>query len=130
MEKYRKSKTTGMILGAIMIIATFGYGLLYLLGTSLGKALGSEMNTTDSDRLTLIILLSIGLLGIITGAGSYGIKFKGWRYVYIGFCVLIGVALLFTFFISRRALGTTNEFLILCISTLYFLLGYLVKKEK
>ncbi|MCM3764475.1 hypothetical protein [Neobacillus niacini] len=130
MGKYRMSKTIGMILGAIIIIVTLGYGLLYLLGTSLGKALGSQIETTSREKFTLIILFSIGLSGVLTGAGSYGIKFKGWRYFYIGFCMLIGVALLLTFFISRGALGTTFEFLILCLSILYFLLGYLVKKEK
>ncbi|AZU62370.1 hypothetical protein [Neobacillus mesonae] len=130
MGKYKMSKTIGMILGTIMIIATLGYGLLYLLGTSLGKALGSEMETTARDQFTIVILFSIGLSSVITGAGCLGIKFKGWRYVYIGFCMLIGVVLLFTFFISREALGTTYEFLILCLSILYFLLGYLVKREK
>lgn len=128
--KYRMSKTIGMILGVIMIIVTLGYGLLYLLGTSLGEALGSEMETTARDQFTLVILFSIGLGGVLTGAGSYGIKFKGWRYLYIGLCMLIGAALLFTFFIARGALGTTYEFLIICLSILYFLLGYLVKKEK
>ena len=130
MGKYKMSKTMGMILGTIMIIVTLGYGLLYLLGTSLGKALGSEIETTARDQFTLVILFSIGLGGVLTGIGSFGIKFKGWRYGYLGFCMLIGVALLFTFFISRGALGTTYEFLILCLSILYFLLGYLVKKEK
>jgi hypothetical protein len=104
MSKYPMSKTIGMILGAIMIIATFGYGLLYILGTSLGKALGSEMGTTAKDQFTLVILIIIGLVGVITGAGSYGIKFKGWRFVYIGFCLLIGVILLFTFYNFNRSL--------------------------
>ncbi|MBS4214048.1 MULTISPECIES: hypothetical protein [Neobacillus] len=130
MGKYKMSKTIGMILGTIMIVATLGYGLLYLLGTSLGKALGSEMETTARNQFTFVILFSIGLGSVITGAGSFGIKFKGWRYIYIGFCMLIGVVLLFTFFISRGAIGTTYEFLILCLSILYFLLGYLVIKEK
>jgi len=129
MGKFQISKTIGMILGVIMIIAVLGYGLLYLLGTSLGKALGSEMETKAKDQFTLVILFSLSLVGVITGIGSYGIKFKRWRFVYIGLCLLAGAALLFAFFISIGALGTTYEFLILFLSILYFLLGYLVKKE-
>ncbi len=130
MGKYFFSKTIGIFLGTITTVAALCYGFFYLLGTSLGKALGSELDTEASNRSTLEILMSICLLGFITGAGSLGIKSKGWRSAYIGFCILMGTILIVFFFISEGALGKAFEFLILCISLMYFLLGYIVKKEK
>ncbi|MFC0271802.1 hypothetical protein ACFFIX_10080 [Metabacillus herbersteinensis] len=129
MGKYVLSKTIGIVLGILMIIATIGYGFLFLLGTSLGKALGST-DTSTSDRLTLVTLISLLIVGVITVAGSSRLNRNVWRFVYFGFCLVLGICLLVTFFISIGALGSTYEFMILCISMMYFLLGYLVRKEK
>ncbi|WP_242218356.1 hypothetical protein [Bacillus cereus group sp. BfR-BA-01380] len=130
MGKYVLSKTIGVVLGGLTIIATVGYGFLYLLGTSLGKALHSEIDSSAIDRLTLVILIGLLIVGVITGAGSFGLNRNVWRIVYFGFCLVLGVCFLVTFFISIGALGSTYEFIILCISMMYFLLGYLVRKEK
>jgi len=130
MGKVRLSKTIGVVLGIVMVLAALGYGLIYLLGRSLGTALGSTLDTTAQDKFTLLILLGICMVGVITGAGSFGLKSKGWRTVYIGFCLIVGMALLVTFFISLGALGTMLEFVILFMGLIYFLLGYFVKKEK
>lgn len=99
------SKTVGVILGTLMVITSFGYGILYLLGRSLGKALGSNIDTTTSDIPTLVTLMIICILGAITGVGCFRVKLKGWRIVYIGFSLLLGIGFLVTFFISIGALG-------------------------
>lgn len=130
MEKYRLSKAIGVVLGILTIIVTLGYGFLYLLGTSLGKALHSEIDSSATDRLTLVILIGLLIVGVITGAGSFGLNRNVWRIVYFGFCLVLGICLFVTFFISIGALGSTYEFMILCISMMYFLLGYLVRKKK
>ncbi len=130
MGKYVLSKKIGIVLGILTIIATLGYGFLYLLGTSLGKALNSEIDTSATDRLTLVILIGLLIVGVITGAGPFGLNRNVWRIVYFGFCLVLGICLLIIFFISIGALGRTYEFMILCISMMYFLLGYLVRKEK
>lgn len=130
MEKYVLSKTIAIVLGALTIIATLGYGFLFLLGTSLGKALHSEIDTSATNKLTLLILISLLIVGVITGAGSFGLNWNVWRIVYCGFCLVLGICLLVTFFISIGAIGSTYEFMILCISMMYFWMGYLVKKKK
>lgn len=130
MEKYVLSKTIAIVLGALTIIATLGYGFLFLLGTSLGKALHSEIDTSATNKLTLLILISLLIVGVLTGAGSFGLNWNVWRIVYCGFCLVLGICLLVTFFISIGAIGSTYEFMILCISMMYFWMGYLVKKKK
>ncbi|MBT2667237.1 hypothetical protein J7J00_17270 [Bacillus sp. ISL-4] len=130
MGKYVLSKTIAIVLGTLTIIGTLGYGLLFLLGTSLGQALQSEIDTSATDRLTLLILISLLIVGVITGVGSFGLNWSLWRVVYFGFCLVLGICLLVTFFISIGALGSTYEFIIFCISMMYFLMGYLVKKKK
>ncbi len=130
MGKYGISKVTGIVLGTIMIIATLGYGFLYLLGTSLGHALQSEIDTSSKDQRTLVILMSIFIVGLITSAGTFALNRNAWRIVYVGFCLILGICLLVTFFISIGALGSTYELMILCISIMYFLLVYFVRKEK
>ncbi|MFY0762262.1 hypothetical protein AB1K32_26065 [Metabacillus dongyingensis] len=130
MEKYVLSKTIAIVLGALTIIAALGYGFLFLLGTSLGQALHSEIDTSATNKLTLLILISLLIVGVITGAGSFGLNWNVWRIVYCGFCLVLGICLLVTFFISIGAIGSTYEFMILCISMMYFWMGYLVKKKK
>lgn len=130
MEKYVLSKTIAIVLGALTIIAALGYGFLFLLGTSLGQALHSNIDTLATNKLTLLILISLLIVGIITGAGSFGLNWNVWRIVYCGFCLVLGICLLVTFFISMGAIGSTFEFMILCISMMYFWMGYLVKKKK
>jgi len=130
MKKYKVSKTIGVVLGTLMVIASVGYGFIYLLGTSLGSALGSTIDTTAKDIVTLGMIFSICVIGVLTGILSFGLKSKGLRMVYFGFCLLIGVALLVTYFISIGALGKKVEFLILFMGIIYFLLGYFVKKER
>ncbi|USK31203.1 hypothetical protein LIT32_26395 (plasmid) [Bacillus sp. CMF21] len=130
MEKYVLSKTIAIVLGALTIIAALGYGFLFLLGTSLGQALHSNIDTLATNKLTLLILISLLIVGIITGAGSFGLNWNVWRIVYCRFCLVLGICLLVTFFISMGAIGSTFEFMILCISMMYFWMGYLVKKKK
>jgi hypothetical protein len=130
MEKYVLSKTIAIVLGALTIIATLGYGFLFLLGTSLGQALHSEIDTSATNKLTLLILISLLIVGVITGAGSFGLNWNVWRIVYCWFCLVLGICLLVTFFISIGAIGSTYEFMILYISMMYFWMGYLVKKKK
>jgi hypothetical protein len=130
MEKYVLSKAIGIVCGILTTIASLGYGFLFLLGTSLGKALQSEIDTPAHDRLTFVILTSLFIVGVITVAGSFGLNRNVWRIVYFGFCLIIGICFLITFFISIGALGSTYEFMILSICMMYFLLCYLVKKEK
>lgn len=66
-----------------MVVVSVGYGFV-LLGTSLGKALGSTLDTSADDKITIVMLVAILILGVVTGVGSFKLKFKGWRIVYIG----------------------------------------------
>ncbi|MDN4523054.1 hypothetical protein [Fictibacillus fluitans] len=129
MEKYTVSRTIGLFAGIIIILSALGFGGLYMLGASLGKALGSQTGPSVDLSLMAVILLCISLIGFITGSGSLGLKRKGWRNGFIVFCWSVGLFLLIVFFSSLGALGKAIEFLILCVCGVYFLLGYLVKKE-
>lgn len=128
--KFKLSKTIGIVLGSLVVISSIGYAFLYLLGTSLGNALGSNLETTTIDIITLGIILCSGLLGVLTGIGCFGLKIKEIRRVYIGFCLIMGIVLLVIFSISIGALGTKYEFTIFIMGILYLLLGYIVIKEK
>ncbi|MFY4776968.1 hypothetical protein [Metabacillus sp. RGM 3146] len=124
-----KSKSVGMGLGALTVIVGLGYGLVFALGRSLGKALSSSIDNSAADTLPLAIFFSLITAGLITGAGSYGLSGNGGRKVYFAFCVLVGVCFLVSFLILIGSLGELYEGLILCLSILYFLLGYLVVKK-
>ncbi|MBS3679810.1 hypothetical protein KGF86_06245 [Ornithinibacillus massiliensis] len=129
MNEYKLSKTLGIVLGIIMVIASFGYGFLYFLGRSLGNVLISTTDTTANDIAALGIILSICVIGLITFTGCFGLRGTRWRRVYIRLCLIVGVALLVMYFISIGSLGTMYEFSILLMSIFYLLLGYFVKKE-
>ncbi|MDM5338427.1 hypothetical protein QUF84_14495 [Fictibacillus enclensis] len=130
MEKYTVSKTIGLVAGIIIILSALGFGGLYMLGTSLGKALGSQTGPSVDVPFMFVVLMCILLIGFITGLGSLGLKRKAWRSGYFVFCWSMGLFLLIVFLNSIGALGKAIEFLILCVSGVYFLLGYFVKKEK
>jgi hypothetical protein len=129
MDKYLFSKAIGVTLGILMILVVFGFSFLYILGTSLGRALNSGIDTTNTDQQYLIVLMSLFLMAIITAAGSFGLNRNAWRIFYIGFCLIIGLCLLIAFFYSLGALGTNFEIMLLFVSLIYFLLGLLVKKR-
>lgn len=129
MKNFRLSKSLGVFWGTMMIVISIGYGFVYLLGTSLGKALGSTLDTAAEHKFTLFILAIICILGVMIGAGSFKLQIKGWRIFYIGFCLAIGLSLFITFLFSVGALGTKYEMMILFMSVVSFLLAYLVKKE-
>ncbi|RXY98945.1 hypothetical protein [Fictibacillus sp. S7] len=116
MEKYTVSKTIGLVAGIIIILSALGFGGLYMLGTSLGKALGSQTGPSVDVPFMFVVLMCILLIGFITGLGSLGLS--------------MGLLLLIVFFNSIGALGKAIEFLILWVSGVYFLLGYFVKKEE
>ncbi|MBC5638817.1 hypothetical protein H8S33_18765 [Ornithinibacillus sp. BX22] len=128
MNEYKLSKTLGIVLGIIMVIASFGYGFLYFLGRSLGNVLISTTDTTANDIAALGIIF-ICVIGLITFTGCFGLRGTRWRRVYIRLCLIVGVALLVMYFISIGSLGTMYEFSILLMSIFYLLLGYFVKKE-
>lgn len=130
MKKYNLSKTIGIVLGTLMVVTSFGYGFLYVIGTSLGNALGSNVDRTGTDILSIGIILCVCILGILTGIGCFGLKFKGLRMAYLGFCLIMGIAFLVIYFISIGSLGTKYEVWILFMGIIYFLLGYFVKKER
>ncbi|WHY74789.1 hypothetical protein [Fictibacillus enclensis] len=79
MEKYTVSKTIGLVAGIIIILSALGFGGLYMLGTSLGKALGSQTGPSVDVPFMFVVLMCILLIGFITGLGSLGLKRKGWR---------------------------------------------------
>lgn len=124
-----KSKSVGMGLGVLTVLVGLGYGLVFMLGTSLGKALSSSIDHSAAETLTLVIFLSLITAGFITGAGSYGLNGNGGRRVYFAFCVLVGVCFLVSFLLLIGSLGDLYEGLLLCLSILYFLQGYLAVKK-
>ncbi|WP_148346944.1 hypothetical protein [Robertmurraya massiliosenegalensis] len=71
MKNFRLSKSLGVFWGTMMIVISIGYGFVYLLGTSLGKALGSTLDTAAEHKFTLFILAIICILGVMIGAGSF-----------------------------------------------------------
>lgn len=76
MEKYTVSKTIGLVAGIIIILSALGFGGLYMLGTSLGKALGSQTGPSVDVPFMFVVLMCILLIGFITGLGSLGLKEK------------------------------------------------------
>ncbi|MBM7564969.1 hypothetical protein [Paenibacillus sacheonensis] len=130
MGKNVYSRAVGIVLGSLTILAALGSGFLYLLGTSVGKALQSEADTSAADRRTLVALAGLLVIGVLTGTGSLGINTRLGKVVYMGFCWFVGIGLLAAFVLSIGALGDGLEGMIGGMGMLYILLGYLVHKEK
>ncbi|MDR6999293.1 hypothetical protein [Neobacillus niacini] len=86
MRKYVLSKTFGIVLGTLTIIAMLGYGFMFFLGKSLGQALNSEIDSSSTNKFTLVILITLLTVSVITGAGSFALNWNVWRMVYSGFC--------------------------------------------
>jgi hypothetical protein len=127
MKEFIFTKTLGIIVGTLTIVLAVGFGLLSFIGMSLGNALNSS--TADSATHILLIVLSLLLSGIITAMGSLWVKERRGRVFYSGFSFLMGIALVIVFFLSLGALGTKEEFFILCVGIIYLLLGFLAKKR-
>jgi len=132
MNKYMFTKTLGVIVGTLTLIAAIGIGVLSFISIGLSKNWNAAYGDSSTDRLasTLTLVLIVFLVGLITGIGSFLLRRKGWNLVYAGFCFLLGIGLAATFFISLGSIGTKNEVFILCIGMVYLLLGYLAVKKK
>jgi len=128
MGNYVVSKMLAGVLSILMVLTVLGYGFLFLLGTSIGRALNSTVDTTGSVRIHLTFLMVLLGVAVITGAGCFGLTRTGWRIFYIGFCFIIGLVFLAAFFYSFGDLGTGFELLLLLISFIYFLQGFCVRK--
>ncbi len=129
MNKFFFSKMIGMVLGVLMLIVLIGFSFLYLIGTSLGRALYSNVATSIDPKILLIILI-LFLSCLITAIGILGLKRRAWSRFYSIFCLVIGVCFVIAFFLSFGALGTAFEILLFIIGLIYFLLAYMVKKER
>jgi hypothetical protein len=130
MKEYIFTKTLGVIVGTLSIFTAIGFGLLSLIGMGLSKALNSSYNNSSDDEYVLLIFIILLLFGFITVIVPYQLKKEAWRIFYTGFCFVLGVGFVVTFFISLGSIGNKNEIFILCIGLIYLLLGYLAKRKK
>lgn len=129
MNKFVYSKIIGMILGLLMLIVVAGFGFLFVIGTSLGRALNGNIDATGDQR-TLFMIAILLISGLLTAIGTVGLKKRAWRTFYIGFCIVVGMCFFIGFILSIGALGFKFELLILLVGLLYLFLAYLIKKEK
>lgn len=130
MKEYTYTKIFGVISGALAIIGGIAFGTLAFIGMGLSNAWNTETNSS-TERLIAFAIPSILLLfGLITSIGSFRLKSKGWKIFYVGFCLLLGIGFVMTFFISLGSIGYKIELLILCIGVNYLWLSYLAKKKK
>ncbi|WNB91347.1 hypothetical protein [Bacillus sp. NEB1478] len=130
MQEYGYTKTVGVTLGVLTIIGAIGFGILSLIGMSLSKALNGTPDNSSMGSSVLMVFCILLLCGLITAFGSYKLKSKAWKKSYMGFCFIIGIGSVITFFVSFGALGFNNEIFILCMGIVYLVLSYLVKRKK
>ena len=130
MKEYAYTKTLGAIVGTMTILAAIGFGILSFIGMGLSKALNTGNDYSSNGRLYLIVFILLLLMGLITGIGTLWLKNKAWNIFYTGFCLMLGIGFVITFFVSFGALGFKNEIFILCIGIVYLWLSYLVKRKK
>lgn len=129
MNKLVNSKLIGMILGVLILIVVAVFGFLYFLGISLGRALNGNIDSTGDHR-TLFMIAILLISGLLTVIGTFGLKKRAWRIIYLGFCIVVGLCFLIGFILSLGALGLKFELLIFLIGLLYLLLAYVIKIEK
>ena len=129
MREFKYTKIMAIVLCILTIISVMGVGLLFWLGSSLGKALSGEAGTSTVDPMILFAIAGLLGMAVLTGLGARGLKRTAWRNFYLGFTLLVGIGFLFLFILSLGALSRPIEFLILCMCMGYFLLGYLTKKK-
>ncbi|WP_099353276.1 hypothetical protein [Fredinandcohnia onubensis] len=122
MKKYSVAKFLGILVGVLTLLGALGFLVFSLLGTSLGKALNSQIEySLIGPLLITALLISVGFVTII---GARKLSNNTWRKFYIVFCMVIGFGLTISFFITFGAIGTTNEIFILCVGLIYLALGH------
>jgi hypothetical protein len=129
MNEFVYTKSFGMIVGMMTIIAAIGYGILAFIGSSLSQALHSA-NPEPFSQVTFIVLALLTALGLITAIGALGLNSRTWKTLYTAFCILMGFGFVILYFISFGSLGTKIETFILCMGLVYLLLSYLVIRRK
>ncbi|KKI93210.1 hypothetical protein WQ54_04995 [Bacillus sp. SA1-12] len=130
MKKFAYTKRLAVIAGSLIILGAIGYGLLALIAIGLSNAWNTEGSSSSTNNWLFVFFLIMLLLGILTAAGSFLLKRKAWKVVYTGFCLILGVGFVASFFISFGALGVMSELFLLFIGVVYMVLGYFVNKEK
>ncbi|MCJ8008062.1 hypothetical protein ACFFF5_18090 [Lederbergia wuyishanensis] len=131
MKFYKITKIVGIVAGILTMFVAIGFGILFLIGTGLYKALNSGYeNATPDISVAITIVIILLLLGLITGLGPFWLKKKTWRIIYIGLCLVLGLGFIIAFIISIRALGWKNEIFILGLGAIFFLQSYLVIKKR
>lgn len=130
MKEYTYTKTLGSIVGVLAIFLAIGFGILSFLGKGLSKALNTGSDYGIDDKWLGITFAFLLLFALITVVGVFFLKNKAWRVFYIGFCLLVGIGLVLTFFISFGAIGFKSEVFILCVGIVYLGLSYLTKSRK
>jgi hypothetical protein len=129
MKEYMYSKTLGVIVGMLTIIAAIGFGLQSFIGMGLSKAWNTGYDHSSADTTPMILFIILLVLGFITLIGTFKLENKTWRFIYFGFCLMLGLGFVVLFFISFGSLGLKNELFILCIGLIYLGSGFLVKKK-
>ncbi|RLQ93109.1 hypothetical protein [Falsibacillus albus] len=130
MEEYLFTKMISLVVGSLTIIASIGYGLLSFIGIGLGSALNGDQADSSAVDTAMITSGTLLLLGIITLVGSFLLKHKRLKFLYTGYCILLGAGFTAVFFVSYRALGSKIALFLLCIGIIYLLLSYWVIKKK
>jgi len=121
------ARILGIVVGVLTLLSAFGFLVLSFIGTSLGRALNSEMEYSLSVPLIIFVIL-IGV-GIVTIIGGNRLKNNNWRKFYLVFSIVIGLSLVISFFVTSGAVGTTHEFIILFIGLIYLALGYTARRK-
>ena len=130
MKEYKITKVVGIVTGILTMFATIGFGILYLIGTGLSKALNSGYDQSSSNNTEGTVIFVFLLFGLILGIAPFFLKNNAWRTVYIGLCLILGIGFTAAFGMSIGALGSINEIFILCLGVVFFLQSYLAIKKK
>ncbi|MBS4197305.1 hypothetical protein [Lederbergia citri] len=130
MKEYKITKIVGVVAGILIMFVAIGFGIMYLIGTGLSKALNSGYDQSSSDNSGLTIIIVLLLFGLIMGIMPFLLKNKAWRMIYISLCLIVGIGFTITFIMSIGALGSINEIFILCLGVVFFLQSYFAIKKK
>ncbi|GGH81470.1 putative membrane protein (Fun14 family) [Pullulanibacillus pueri] len=128
MNKFGLTRGIALSVCLLTLIIAIGQGVLVFIGVSLSNAWETQSLSSADLTVKIIPVMAIFILGLVTGIGSLGLKYRVWRVLYILLCLLVGIGAVFSF-LSVASQGYKSAILMALVGIIYISLAYMTKKQ-